>query len=302
MYTKILVPLDGSKLSETILPYARFLAGVVKARVELLHAVDPEVISTFVSPKYGRYVDVVEADMKQHSLDYLQPVASSFPEPSSVDCSAEIGKPAEVILKKASTSDGTLIAMATHGRSGVQRWVLGSVAIKVLHMSTNHLLLVRPSETIEVGGVASLKTAVVPLDGSRLAEKVLPYVTALAKHVGLDVVLLRVYALPASAYFATEEYTPDLPDLTAKMKSEAKDYLEGKVRQLQAEGLDRVSSVVLEGNAAGEIIDFARQTPDNLVAMCTHGRSGIGRWVLGSVTERVVCHSGDPVLVIRARV
>jgi len=74
------------------------------------------------------------------------------------------------------------------------------------------------------------------------------------------------------------------------------------VQQLEAEGLDKISYVMLEGDAAGEIIDMAQKTPDNLVAMCTHGRSGVGRWVLGSITDRVVCYSADPVLVIRSSV
>jgi len=62
----------------------------------------------------------------------------------------------------------------------------------------------------------------------------------------------------------------------------------------------KVSHILLVGSGADEIIDLARSTPDNLIAMCTHGRSGVGRWVLGSVTEKVVRHSGDPVLVVRA--
>jgi nucleotide-binding universal stress UspA family protein len=76
--------------------------------------------------------------------------------------------------------------------------------------------------------------------------------------------------------------------------------MERMAEELKGKGMDKVSAVVVEGLGAAEIIDFAQKTPDNLVAMCTHGRSGVGRWVLGSVTERVVQNSGDPVLVIRA--
>ena len=65
-------------------------------------------------------------------------------------------------------------------------------------------------------------------------------------------------------------------------------------------GIDNVSYVAKEGFAADEIISLARKSPDNLIAMCTHGRSGVKRWMLGSVTETVVRHSADPVLVIRA--
>ena len=84
------------------------------------------------------------------------------------------------------------------------------------------------------------------------------------------------------------------------VKEEAGAYLETKVNELRQNGVEKVSSILLLGSGADEIIDLARTTPDNLIAMCTHGRSGVKRWALGSVTEKVVRHSGDPVLVVRA--
>jgi nucleotide-binding universal stress UspA family protein len=92
-------------------------------------------------------------------------------------------------------------------------------------------------------------------------------------------------------------------ELWAQAGSAATDYLNEKVQQLRAAGLADVSSVLIEGGAEGAaagIIDLAKKMPDNLVAMSTHGRSGIGRWLVGSVTERVVRHSSTPVLVIRS--
>lgn len=301
MYSKILVPLDGSKLAESILPYARALAGGLEIPVELLVAIEPEVISTFSDSKHGRYVDIVETDMKRNGMDYLQKVARTFPDASAVTCSARIGNPAETIVEQASEGADTLIAMCTHGRSGVKRWILGSTAGKVLHAARGHLLLVRANGEGEVAKEISLKTVVVPLDGSHLAEGILPRVAALAKKMKMEVVLLRAYPLVIQAYFVeAEAYMPNFDRLSEDVKGEASRYLEEKVRQLRSEGLEKVSYVVPQGDAAGEIISFARETPDNLVAMCTHGRSGVGRWVLGSVTDRVVRHCGDPVLVVRA--
>jgi nucleotide-binding universal stress UspA family protein len=301
MYNKILAPLDGSPLAESILPYARSLAKALKVKVELLHILDPQVISAFVNPARDRYADKVEADMKQHGLDYLKSAAASFPDAANVECAVKMGKAAEVILQRAEADKGTLIAMATHGLSGVRRWLLGSVAEKVLHMTFNPLLLARPGEKVDATGMARLKTVIVPLDGSGLAERVLPHVTLLAKKIDLEVVLLRIFALPFSTYFVGEDYPlPDLARLTEEIREEARGYLDGRVEQLRSEGLERVSSLLLEGNAAQKIIETAQQTADNLVAMCTHGRSGLSRLALGSVTSRVVGHSGDPVLVIRA--
>jgi len=295
MYAKILVPLDGSPLAETVLPYARSLARALKMPVELLQVIEADVMRAFA--EYGRSVEIIEA-VKKASLEYLEAVAGSFPDRSAVGCSAEIGSTAEVIIDRAISIPRILIAMATHGRSGISRWLLGSVAEKVLRGAKSHLLLVRPRDG-ETTSVAALKVVLVPLDGSRLAEKALPHAVALAKEMSLEVVLLRAYDVMEAAYIR-EGYRFDLDLRREKIKKDAEDYLEENVRELQKEGLPRVSCLLLEGDAAAEIISQARKVPDNLVMMCTHGRSGLGRWMLGSVTDRVVRHSGDPVLVIPA--
>jgi nucleotide-binding universal stress UspA family protein len=95
-------------------------------------------------------------------------------------------------------------------------------------------------------------------------------------------------------------YFPNVDALLTQLREETGAYLEAKVNELRGNGIEKVSFIPLVGSGADEIIDLARKTPDNLIAMCTHGRSGVDRWVLGSVTEKVVRHSGDPVLVIRA--
>lgn len=299
MYSKILVPLDGSRLAEGVLPYARAFAETLKIPVELFQVIEPETIATFSDPEHGRYVDAVQAGLKNSALDYLDAVAASFPDPSAVDCSVEIGSPAEAIVHKGAAQRGTLFAMATHGRSGLRRWLLGSVAEKILRASSNHLLLVRPVGDVQVGGVARLDKAIVALDGSPLAENVIPPVALLSKKMDMEILLLQVYALPRSSYVA-DEYMGDMERIRRDVRARASDYLDARAYQLQAEGLRRVSALALEGDAAEVIINIARRTADNLVVMCTHGRSGIGRWVLGSVTEKVVRHSGDPVLVVRA--
>lgn len=300
MYKKILVPLDGSRLSEGILPYARVFAKGLKVPVELLVVIGLETLSAFSDPGQGRYVDIVEADMKRNSQSYLKGIARSFPDPAMVTCTTGIGNTAEVIVKEGSVQSDTLIAMATHGCSGVQRWLLGSVADKVLHAATNPLLLVRPANEGQAGGEVVLRKVLVPLDGSELAETALPHITALAQKMNLEVVLLRVYSLLTGGYVAdAEAYTPNLEMFLAEIQGEAKKYLEEKVKQMRRQRVN-VSYELLEGDAAGSIIDFGKKIPDSFIGMCTRGRSGIGRWVLGSVTDRVVRHGGDPVLVVRA--
>jgi nucleotide-binding universal stress UspA family protein len=235
------------------------------------------------------------------SEQYLRAVAGTFPG-VDVRCTVEKGTAAEVIIEKAAVDRGTLINMATHGRSGIKRWLLGSVAEKVLRGATNPLLLIRATEEAKTEGEANLRSVIVPLDGSGLAESMLPTVAELAKELKLEVILFRAYTIPLSALAVDPEgyYVATDEKLISAMRDEAVAYLEKKVEEMKKSGIDKVSYVAEYGFAADEIISFARKTPDNLIAMCTHGHTGVKRWVLGSVTETVVRHSGDPVLVIRA--
>ena len=295
MYNRILATLDGSQLSEGILPYARLFAKTLKVPAELLHVIDPETLVP-TTVERGRYHELLAAERGKND-DYLRKVATSFSDASTVDCTVEVGNPAEVIINRAEAHPNTLIAMATHGRSGLGRWLLGSVADKVLHATVDHVLLVRATEQIKTSESAFLKSILVPLDGSELAESVLPWVVELARGMNLQIALLRVFGLPIG-YYAEGYWADGL--VWELVRDEAKDYLEEKVKQIEKEGLSGVTPILTGGFAAEQIIDLAQKTPQTLVAMCTHGRTGMGRWVLGSVTERVVRHSGDPVLVIRA--
>jgi nucleotide-binding universal stress UspA family protein len=293
----MLIPLDRSKTAEQVLPYARFLAKALKIPVDLLGVVDPEALTALANPKQGRFVETLVAEQTHRTTTYLETIKRSLPG-GAVHCFVENGKPEEVVITKAAADKRTLIAMSTDGRSGIQRWVLGSVADKVLHGATNHVLLVRSTEPGKTDGEAALKTVIVPLDGSALAEQVLLYVEDLAKSMKLEIVLMRAYALPSTV--TAETYGPNLADLVDQLEAEARDYLEKKVKEIKWKGIENVSSAVDLGYGAEEIIALGRKTPDNFIAMCTHGRSGIKRWLLGSVTERVVHHSGDPVLIVRA--
>jgi nucleotide-binding universal stress UspA family protein len=293
VYSRILLPLDRSKFAERVLPYARALARGIQAPVELLFVHEP-----------GR--PGAEA-LAASARSYLDDVAGTFSGIPSITATVESGEPAEIIATRAAAEREALIAMATHGLSGGRRWLMGSVAEKVLHQAENNMLLVRPGE--ESAGEAALKTVLVPLDGSRLAEAVLPAASALAAAMKMKVVLVRV--LP-QLYFAPPDGV--LPVFGANVvnqkriwdqaRAAAREYLEGKAEHLRRAGLINVSSLVIDssaGGAAAEIIDLARRSSDSLVAMSTHGAAGLRRWVLGSITQRVIQYSSDPVLVIRPR-
>jgi nucleotide-binding universal stress UspA family protein len=300
VYKRMLIPLDGSKIAEAVLPYARTLARRLDLEVELLCVVDVRALAIELSHGRGHLFENMIAETVLSTEAYLKRIAASFPN-MNVKCTAEKGRPEEVILEKAG-EDTTLIAMATHGRSGLNRFLMGSVAEKVLRAATSSILLVRASEGVNSDGEATLNSVVVPLDGSKLAETVLPTVTAWARELGLEIILLRAYKVPANIYASPDDYNPVqyYEDIRTTLRNVAQAYLEEKVAELKRSGIAKVSLATPEGlGAADEIMALARKLPDNFIAMSTHGRAGVGRWVLGSVTETVVRHSGDPVLIIR---
>jgi nucleotide-binding universal stress UspA family protein len=178
--------------------------------------------------------------------------------------------------------------------------LLGSVAEKVLRGTSNPLVLIRASGEAKTEGEATLKTVIVPLDGSEMAESVLPAVVEISKKINLEVILFRAYSIPYSAYAGGDGYyAVNFDELISGVKEDARDYLQKKTEELKKRGVEKVSYELKEGLSADQIMSFAKKTPNSLIAMCTHGRSGIERWVLGSVTETVVRHSGNPVLIVR---
>jgi nucleotide-binding universal stress UspA family protein len=297
MYEKVLVALDGSKLSEGILSYARFIAAKLKVPVELLHVIDIEAPRAASADQQIRHENVIAAEQK-NSMDYLKKVAASFADAGATKCAVKIGKPAEVIVDRAATDARMLIAMTTHGRSGMNRWLLGSIADKVLHAAANPLLLVRGADESEKLAVPPVKKIMVALDGSPLAEMVLPNASELAAKMGLGVVLTRVFGVPTPSF--AEDYGTYVEELWEQVETETQEYLDEKAKQLQRQGLTDVTVKSVAGFASEKLIELAHESGETLVAMCTHGRSGVNRWVLGSVTDRVVRHLGGPVLIIRA--
>jgi nucleotide-binding universal stress UspA family protein len=301
MYSKILIPLDGSRTAEKVLPYARYLAGKFRIPVELLAVIDIGEIASHMAAEKARFLDTMIEEGVKHSTSYLRGVATTFPN-TEVKCDVERGKPDEVIVERGIADTAMLIAMATHGRSGLNRFLLGSVAEKVLRGTANALLLVRSTEEAETTGEAAPKSIIVPLDGSELAESVLPMAAGLATKLDADVELFRAYHIPYNAYAGDESYYGvKYDELIAGVRDEANEYLEKKAAELKKLSVAKVTCVTKEGYAGDEIIALGKRTPGSLIAMCSHGRSGVRRWLLGSVTESVVRHNTGPVLVARAR-
>jgi nucleotide-binding universal stress UspA family protein len=299
MHTRLLIPLDGSKTAESALAFIPVLLDAGHVPIELLTVVDISQMMTHLIGDKARYLDKLIAEAERTNGEYLGKIANKVAE-FDVKWSVERGKPADIIIEKATANAGTLIVMATHGRSGINRWLLGSVAEKVLRGSSNPLFLARAGNHELSVCPPSLRSLIVPLDGSSLAESILPTTVEMAKRLDAEIVVFRAFELPASAYYGSENFLPNYDELTKQVKAEALSYLDGQAEELRAKGVARVTPIVSEGLAADEIIRFANERPNSLLALCTHGRSGVQRWVLGSVTETVIRHTTTPALVLHA--
>ncbi len=299
MYDKLLIPLDGSPAGEAVLRYVHVLQRGAKIPIELVTAIDVTAVTSYLAAEKMRFLDELIAGAELASQNYLGRIAAKL-ETFDVSRTVRQGKAAEVIIECAMSTPRTLIAMATHGRSGLGRWLLGSIAEKVLRRTQNPLFLVRSTDDDAPQSEASFSSIIVPLDGSALAASVLPTATQLAKRLALGVVLFRAFELPAKAYYGSEDFLPNYAELTNQLRAETQAYLDDRAAEIRTNGVASVTARVNEGLPADEILRCTGDYPNSFMAMCTHGRSGVRRWILGSVTETVVRHSSVPVLVLRA--
>jgi nucleotide-binding universal stress UspA family protein len=294
MFTRILVPLDGSAVAEKALPLARALARTMKIPVTLIAVI--ETAGDWYKRKAADLDALVESGVKK-SEDYLKSISKTF-SGAAIQYRIEKGRAEDAIIMDAAADSGTLITMATHGHSGFERWLLGSTAERVVRGAHNAVLVVRANEESSSDGEAALDSIIVPLDGSAVAESVLPYVVELAKAFRARVTLLRAYSLK-QLLLNLEEFHPDLDELKREWGWEAASYLDEKVAELKGHGLVDVSCSATEGDAAETIIEMGKGAANALIAMSTHSGATIKHWVLGSVTEKVLRHATNSVLTIR---
>jgi nucleotide-binding universal stress UspA family protein len=274
MYTRLLVPLDGSALAETALPYAEALAALTGGTLYLVRAAPP--------------------DEQAAALAYLQQVAQRLQaQGMSVEPRVLTGPAAEAIAYEALRCQADLMVLATHGRTGIARWVLGSVADALLHQIATPCLLVRPGQRRWEGRP---RRVLVPLDGSELAERALEPATALAAPEG-ELLLYQVLP-PAAATAADLEHDPTWSEILEEIRAEVLRYLERVAERLRTAGY-RVRTATDYGEPAACIADCARREEADLIVLSSHGRSGLARWLLGSVADALVRRAPVPLLLLR---
>jgi nucleotide-binding universal stress UspA family protein len=276
MLQNILVPLDGSPVGESALPYAVALAGRSGARLTLVRAAHIPPLTIDKGTAQARALSEAEAYLRLHAdelraRDYV------------VDTSAPYGaSAADWIVEEAGLRHADLIVMGTHDRVGPDRWLHGSVAEAVVSRSPVPVLLIhaadgmRPFEHFDWRQPA----LVVPLDGSELAEAALPVAIDLARSVNGRVILVSVLPEPG------------------KLEPHPGGYLEAYVERLTRAAVP-VESFIRTGEPAAQIGLVAHEQNAAAVVMATHGRTGLVRTVLGSIAGQVVHCSPSPVLLVR---
>ncbi len=268
LFERVLVPLDGSILAEAVLPQVRKIASRKEIEVVLLRALPPP---PMVEGDLGR---VAALDRKE-AEEYLERMRSAIRAPAR--WVVREGRPAETILSTAEEARATLIAMSTHGRTGASRWLFGSVAEEVLRSAPVPLLLTRSFPAAGAGPIP--KRILVPIEPGDVSLKVLDPAIELATVFGAHIVLLHVM--------------PDGPAYGDPVNQVREAF-----ERFRTAGLT-VEPVLRRGDAAEEILSVARDQKVELIAMATHGRTGVSRLVAGSVAEKVTRGSQAPILLVR---
>jgi nucleotide-binding universal stress UspA family protein len=219
---------------------------------------------------------------------------------SGVKCSRTVlrGEVAESIVQHAEEINANLIAMATHRGSAIARGVLGSITDRVLRSSHIPVMTVHPETLVAFSGSAGQPEAiVVPLDGSERAASVVGLAQEIAKACGAEVVFFRAVQYPYYGVTAMEAVFYQTDYGISYQRREAREYLEEFVEAATRDGL-KSRSLVAVGAPAARLLEEVKALPRPLIVMSTRGASGIKRWALGSVTDKVVRSSGLPVLVV----
>lgn len=298
MYRSILVPLDGSALAERALGVAAELAARMRSDLHLVHVHRERVVEEL--PVYGLTGEAARAAAEQYVLAAADRLRAA--QAGQVDGTLLEGSAAHAIVAHAAKTGTDIIVMSSHGRTGASRFWLGSVADAVIRSASVPVLMVRGGDDAGAKAPGAFQRLLLPLDGSSLAESVIPHAITLAKVGEGNVHLLQVEEraedLRMSVWGLAAQEADDLP---ARLER-ADHYLHSVRDRFQSEWPPATVSVEARGaRRAGEaIVEVAVERDTDLIAMATHGR-GASRMLLGSVADKVVRGTQCSVLLLRAR-
>lgn len=283
MYDRILVPVDGSNSATVALDHALEIATDHDATVTLLYVADTNKPSqtragTNVVDVLEREGDEIVSDARERAADSDAPATTDVVQ----------GMPYDAIVDYAERKDVDLVAMGTHGRDGLKRYVVGSVAERVVNTAPMPVLTVRAIDDLPVYPYESV---LVPTDGSEHATTALRTGAAVAKRHDATLHLLAVLedGLLGSVGGGSDR------------ERQARDLIEDAKSMATDTGVDNVVTAVESGSVPTEITSYTEAAEVDLVVMGTHGRTGLDERLLGSITERVLRTASAPVLTTNRR-
>lgn len=311
MLRNILVPLDGSRLGEHALPLALTLARRAGAAVRLVHVAVPPVIVDGET----MLAESVVSQAAEQQRRILEERARELAAATNVQVSAAVltGIVGVAIQDEAERLSVDLVVMTTHGRGPLSRFWLGSVADDLMRRLPMPVLLVRPGDApIEPAHAVELRRMLIPLDGSPLAEQILPTAAEIATLLQADITLLRVtdpfvdidkatYGFPTGVSGDTiETMRTRLRGLREKEHAAARDYLDSvaqRVRAAARETLHVRSEAFAADRPAEAILEIAGAQGMDIIALESRGRGGLSRLLFGSVADKIIRAADGPVLV-----
>lgn len=293
---KILVGLDGSPLAETIVPFVEMLAKKTHAAVTLFHVVSLPAGTPSVADHPA--VDSLVRGATQRAEAYLSEPCRRLAN-AGVETSVAIvaGDPVREIVRRAQEGGFDTIALATRGRTGVERWAHGSVADGVLHATTIPLLLMQPSEGWKATP-REIRRVVVMTDGSAEAEIAIATAEPIAARLCVPLALLRFVEpiIPEFGFDPMSAAYVDVQAITNGAAEAARELLEKRAAELRTHGISGSSKVIVAPPVEG-IAAYVREHPHTLVVLATHGRTGWRRALIGSVARGVVQTVAAPIIV-----
>jgi nucleotide-binding universal stress UspA family protein len=289
MFEKILVPLDTSPLAEQVIPHVIELARAFNSAIDIINVC--ELHDGQGTSECQTYLEAEAARIK----------SSLAPQAGIIQTETILGSPGHNILKYAEKEKADLIMMSSHGRSGVTLWPFGSTVDKILRQTGVPLIIVKVLETrSEQPPIDLFKRILVPLDGSELGAKVVPFVVEIAGKLGSEVVLLQVIETTKHVHtLGRIDTVPFIEGELGSLEKRATDYLEQESLKFAKSG-PGVLTVIKEGNVAEEILKYASEKQCSLVAISSHGHSGFESWIIGSVTSKVLSAGTKSLLFVPA--
>lgn len=297
MFKRMLIPLDGSSLAESVLPYSIFLANKIKATLILFHVVEKDAPQEIHGQTHLRTITEANAYLDKIITEYSSSGVEMVKDVHEVQ---EVGV-AQTIRDHGEELRADMIILCAHGNGGLRDMIFGSIAQQVIKQGSVPVLFIRP-EILTGRDINPISHILIPLDGNKSHQVALPAAVYFAEKFQAKIHFLTVIPNPQSLSMKeaiASRVSPRASSLSLEIDArQAEKYLLGLCQQLSKEGLE-AESIVLRGDVSAKLMDTLINEKIDLLVMATHGHNMIdARWE-GSLTPGFLPKSPVPVLLVR---